>query len=158
VACFVTGYLLPLVGLGGRTSTLREIFHFPELLCVINAHTPLKEKRVKPERINTVVNIKQWEQVKLEAVRRRCTDEEVVKDAIQLATGHRDMLLDTLRKRLENAAVEKAGEEQEVKRIAPRLSPETATVTKLFSSAIGMSAPEFIKLSLDVYFDHKEEA
>lgn len=109
---------------------------------------------MKPERINTIVNIKQWEQVKLEAIRRRCTDEEVVKDAIELATGHRDMLLDTLRKRLENAGVEKA--EEEVKRIAPRLSPETATVTKLVSGAIGMTAPEFIKLSLETYFDHKQ--
>ncbi|MFH1813741.1 MAG: hypothetical protein ABIF28_06155 [Pseudomonadota bacterium] len=111
---------------------------------------------MKPERINLIVHIQQWEQLKLEAIRRRCNDEEVVKDAIELATGHKNLILETLRRRLENASLEKT--EKETKRIAPRLSPETATVTKLLSGAIGMTAPEFIKLSLEVYFDHKEQA
>lgn len=114
-----------------------------------------EETNVKSERVNAVMTIQMWEQMKLEAIRRRCTDEKVVSDAIELATGHRDMLLDTLRKRLENAGVEKA-EEEEKKRVAPQLDAEIVRSVKTTSTALGMTAPEFIKLSLETYFAQKQ--
>lgn len=124
-------------------------------MCYKYAYTS-EEVNVKSDRVNAVMTIQMWEQMKLEAVRRRCTNEQVVKDAIKLATGQQDMLIDTLRKRLANASVEKA--EQEMKRVTPQLDPETANSVRVTSEALGMSTPEFIKLSLDVYFDHKEQA
>lgn len=111
---------------------------------------------MKIERMNAVMTVDMWEQMKMEAIRRRCTSEQVVTDAIKLATGHQDLLLNTLQKKLANASVEKV--EQEMKRIAPQLDPEIANIVRRTSEAIGMSCPEFIKLSLDVYFDQKESA
>lgn len=108
---------------------------------------------MKKQRTNTFLTDDEWKKLKLESVLRKCDDVDVISDAIKLATGQRELLLASLRRRLDNPKA--IPEAKPTERIAPPLTIEDYEAVREVASALRMPMSEFIRHSLDVYFDQK---
>ncbi len=107
----------------------------------------------KQHRASAFLTDDEWKKLKLESVLRRCDDADVISDAIKLATGQRELLLASLRRRLDNPKA--ITEAKPTERIAPPLTIEDYETVHEVSGALRMPISEFIRQCLDVYFDQK---